>query len=54
MTKLEVKEILRFFASKEFDYVPSNEEDIDVIFSEEFNNKMKRIIEKLNTDTLSI
>ena len=44
MTKEEVYEVFRYFASKEFDFVPKNESDIDVVFSDEFTNKMNKLI----------
>ena len=44
MTKEELYEVFRYFASKEFDYVPKNESDIDVVFSDEFIEKINKLI----------
>ena len=44
MTKEEVYEFFRCFASKEFDYVPKNESEIDVVFSDEFKVKINKRI----------
>lgn len=52
MTKEDVYEVFRYFASKEFDYVPINESDIDVIFSDEFINKMNKLKTDIECDFL--
>ena len=52
MTKEEVYEVFRYFASIEFEYVPKNESDIDVIFSDEFINKMNKLITDIESDFL--
>lgn len=47
MTKEELFDIFREYASKEFESIPQNESEIDHEFSEKFNKKMQKLIEKV-------
>lgn len=46
MTKEEVFEVFRYYASKEFEDIPENESEIDCEFSDEFNKKMEKLLKR--------
>lgn len=50
MKKDEFFEILRRYASQEFKDVPQNDDDIDYEFSEDFENKMKKLFDDISVD----
>ena len=54
MTKEEVFEVFRFYASKEFVDIPENESEIDCEFSDEFNKKMKKLLKRVSYDRTHI
>ena len=49
MKKDEFFEILRIYASKEFEHIPQNEDEIDYEFSKSFETKMSIIFKNLNS-----
>lgn len=51
MKKDEFFEILRIYASKEFEHIPQNEDDIDYEFSEEFEKKMEKLFNEMSDDS---
>lgn len=54
MTKEEVFEVFRYYASKEFEDIPENESEIDCEFSDEFNKKMEKLLERVSYDRTHI
>ncbi len=46
MSKAEMFEVFRYYASKEFDDIPKNDSEIVYEFSSDFNMKMDRLIKK--------
>ncbi len=50
MKKDEFFDILRGYASKEFEDVPQSDDDIDYEFSENFENKMSKLFEELHNE----
>lgn len=50
MKKDEFFEILRIYASKEFEHIPQNEDDIDYEFSEDFEKKMAKLFDDVCDD----
>lgn len=47
MTKEELFDIFREYASKEFENTPQNDSEIDYEFSDKFNKKMQKLLEKV-------
>ena len=43
ITKDEFFDVLRMYAAKEFEDVPTDDSEIDFEFSDEFNKKMEKI-----------
>lgn len=54
MTKEEVFEVFRYYASKEFEDIPENESEIDCAFSDEFNKKMEKLLKRVSYDRIHI
>ena len=54
MTKEEVFEVFRYYASKEFEDIPENESEIDCEFSDEFNKKMEKLLKRVSYDRTHI
>ncbi len=54
MTKEEVFEVFRYYASKEFEDIPENESEIDCAFSDEFNKKMEKLLKRVSYDRTHI
>ena len=54
MTKEEVFEVFRYYASKEFEDIPENESEIDCEFSDEFNKKMEKLLKRVSYDQTHI
>ena len=54
MTKEEVFEVFRYYASKEFEDIPENESEIDCEFSDEFNKKMDKLLKRVSYDRAHI
>ena len=54
MTKEEVFETFRYYASKEFEDIPENESEIECEFSDEFNKKMEKLLKRVSYDRTHI
>lgn len=54
MTKEEVFEVFRYYASKEFEDIPVNESEIKSEFSDEFNKKMAKLLKRVSYDRTHI
>ena len=54
MTKEEVFEAFRYYASKEFEDIPENESEIKCEFSDEFNKKMEKLLKRVSYDRTHI
>ncbi len=54
MTKDEFCEALRYYASKEFEDIPSNDSEIDFEFSDKFNKKMEKLLKRVSYDRTHI
>lgn len=54
MTREEVFEVFRYYASKEFEDIPENESEIECEFSDEFNKKMEKLLERVSYDRTHI
>ena len=50
MTREEVFEVFRYYASKEFEDIPENESEIECEFSDEFNKKMEKLLKRVSYD----
>ena len=50
MKKDELFDIFREYASKEFEDIPKNDDDIDYEFSKDFENKMAKLIDDISDD----
>ena len=48
MKKDELFDIFREYASKEFEDIPKNDDDIDYEFSEDFENKMAKLLDDIS------
>ncbi len=51
MTKEEVYDVFRFYASKEFEDIPKHDSEIDYEFSDEFNKKMDKLLKRVRYDS---
>ncbi len=51
MTKKDVFDVFRFYASKEFEDIPLDEDEIEHEFSERFHKKMEKLFIKLDYDS---
>lgn len=54
MTKDEFCNALRFYASKEFEDIPTDDSEIDFEFSDEFNRKMEQLLKRVRYDRTHI
>lgn len=50
MNKEEFFDILREYASKEFEHIPQSDDEIDYEFSEEFEKKMEKLIDSIGSN----
>ena len=54
ITKDEFFDVLRSYAAKEFEDVPTDDSEIDFEFSEKFNRKMEKLLKRVRYDSTHI
>lgn len=54
ITKEEFFDVLRMYAAKEFEDVPTDDSEIDFEFSDEFNRKMEKLLKRVRYDSTHI
>ncbi len=54
ITKDEFFDVLRMYAAKEFEDVPTDDSEIDFEFSDEFNRKMEKLLKRVRYDSTHV
>lgn len=54
ITKDEFFDVLRMYAAKEFEDVPTDDSEIDFEFSDEFNKKMEKLLKRVRYDSTHV